>query len=191
MATRQQAKDFLVSLGITEPTDEQVTNYLNQVGSETKREKDRAEAYKNDANKAAELQKQLDEINNANLSEIEKANKATEQANNRVAEMEKQIKVMQLKADLATSGIVGESADKLIESISSGTFDASLLGQIIADREKSAVANYEKQKLADTPNPDGGKGEDKETKPVDVENAESLVFGNSAPSQEQKDYYKL
>lgn len=191
MATRQQAKDFLITLGIAEPTDEQVTNYLNQVGSETKREKDRAEAYKTDANKAAELQKQLDEINNANLTEIERANKATEEANNRVAEMEKQIKIMQLKSDLATNGIVGESADKLIESISGGTFDASLLGQIITDREKSAVANYEKQKLASTPNPDGGSGEDKETKPVDVENAENLVFGNSAPSQEQKDFYKL
>ena len=41
--TREQSKSFLSNtLVIEEPTDEQVTSYLNSVNSETKKEKDRA-----------------------------------------------------------------------------------------------------------------------------------------------------
>ena len=89
--TREQAKDFLSKLGIEEPTDEQVTSYLNSVNSEAKKEKDRADKYKLDADKAAELKKQLDEISNQNLSDIEKANKATEDALSQVAALQKRI----------------------------------------------------------------------------------------------------
>ena len=53
--TRTQALENLKSFGIEEPTDEQVTAYLNQIGGETKKEKDRAEAYKAQADKASEL----------------------------------------------------------------------------------------------------------------------------------------
>ena len=78
---REQAKENLKTLGVAEPTEEQVTNYLNQVGGETQKEKELANKYKTDALKVADLQKKLDELNDANLSEIEKANKATETAN--------------------------------------------------------------------------------------------------------------
>lgn len=154
--TREQAKANLQSMGIAEPTDEQVSSYLNQLNGEVSRERKKAEQYKADATKAQELQAQLDELNNANLSEIEKANKATEDANTRVADLEKQIKTMTLKTSLAEQGIVGENADKIIEGMASGNFDASILGQIITEREKSAVANFEKEKLKSTPNPEGG-----------------------------------
>lgn len=154
--TREQAKANLQSMGIAEPTDEQVSSYLNQLNGEVSRERKKAEQYKADATKAQELQAQLDELNNANLTEIEKANKATEDANTRVADLEKQIKTMTLKTSLAEQGIVGENADKIIEGMASGNFDAGILGQIITEREKSAVANFEKEKLKSTPNPEGG-----------------------------------
>ena len=35
--TREQAKQNLISIGISEPTDEQVSNYLNQLNGETKK----------------------------------------------------------------------------------------------------------------------------------------------------------
>lgn len=37
--TREQAKQNLIAIGVAEPTDEQVSNYLNQVNGETKRRK--------------------------------------------------------------------------------------------------------------------------------------------------------
>lgn len=187
--TREQARDFLTNLGVTEPTDDAISNILNTIGAETKKANDRANAYKAQADEADGYKKQLEDLQNANLTEIEKANKSTEQANNRVAELEKQIKSMQLKTDLATQGIVGETADNIINSLESGSFDASILGKIIADREKAAVANYEKQRLADTPNPTGDKGA-VETETADVANAKKLQFGNNV-SNETKNYYKL
>ena len=38
--TRVQAEEHLRSLGIEAPTDEQISAYLNQIGSETKKEKE-------------------------------------------------------------------------------------------------------------------------------------------------------
>ena len=104
-------------------TDEQITNLLNQNNSEVARERGKADKYKTDAQKAADLQKQLDELNSQNLSDIEKANAERDKALNSVADLEKTIKSMQLKAGLAEQGIVGEQADKLIENLNSGNFD--------------------------------------------------------------------
>lgn len=154
--TRLQAKQFLADLGIAEPTDEQVTNYLNQLNGETQKEKDKADKYKEYVLKADELQAKLDELSNQNLSDIEKANKATEIANGKVSELEKTIKAMQIKSELSRLHIEGEVADKLITL--DGGIDFATLEQLLSDREKNAVANYEKEKLGSTPNPSGNGG---------------------------------
>lgn len=44
--TREQAKKNLVALGVEEPTDEQVTNYLNQHNGEVKKYQEDAEKWK-------------------------------------------------------------------------------------------------------------------------------------------------
>ena len=173
-------------------TDEQITNLLNQNNSEIARERGKADKYKTDAQKAADLQKQLDELNSQNLSDIEKANSERDKALNSVADLEKTIKSMQLKTGLAEQGIVGEQADKLIESLNGGSFDTALLGQIISEKNKTAIADYEKKNLHDTPNPDGGTGEPgKDEKPEDVKNAESITFGTQSAEQSAKDYYVM
>lgn len=173
-------------------TDEQITNLLNQNNSEIARERGKADKYKTDAQKAADLQKQLDELNSQNLSDIEKANSERDKALNSVADLEKTIKSMQLKTGLAEQGIVGEQADKLIESLNGGSFDTALLGQIISEKNKTAIADYEKKNLYGTPNPDGGKGgKGKDEKPEDVKNAESITFGTQSAEQSAKDYYVM
>lgn len=154
--TREQAKKNLVAFGIEEPTEEQVTNYLNQINSETQKEKDRADGLKAKADKSDELQRELDRINEQNLSDIEKANKATEVANNRVFELEKTIKGMQTKTSLAEIGIVGELADKLINE--DGSIDFATLGQIISDRESAAATAKEQELAKSATNPGGGTG---------------------------------
>lgn len=188
--TREQAKKNLIAFGIEEPSEEQVTNYLNQIGAETKKEKDRADGYKANADKAAELQVELDRINEQNLSDIEKANKATETANNRVAELEKQVKSMQTKASLAELGIIGEQAEKLINT--DGAVDFAVLGQIISDRETRAAAKKESDLLDSTKNPGGSAGGDPaDDKPADVKNVESITFGGlDKNAQSARDYYK-
>lgn len=188
--TREQAKANLVALGIAEPTDEQVTSYLNTVNGETKKEKDRADKYKLDADKASELQKKLDEIANQNLSEVEKANKATEEALSQVAALQKRIdRAEQLKA-LAEKGITGEQAEKLISE--DGKLDFEVLGQIISDRETAAKEAKVKEIADSQGNPGGAKtgGDAPDDKPEDVKNAENISFG-AAPqgTKEAFEYY--
>lgn len=178
--TREQAKSFLKdTLGIEDPTEEQVTGYLNSVNSEAKKEKDRADKYKMDADKASELQKKLDEIANQNLSDIEKANKATEDAQNQVLALQKRINRMEQLGKLAEKGITGEQAEKLLSE--DGVLDFEVLGQIISDRENAAKTAKEQEIANNQGNPGGGNagGGGKDEKPKDVENAESISFGNA------------
>lgn len=187
---RLQAEANLKAIGIEEPTDEQITNYLNQLNGETKREKDRADKLKADSEKVAELQAQLDALNNQNLSDIEKANKATEQANAQIADLQKQLLKMQTMKALADKGIIGEDAENFFNEDGSVNFDT--LGKIISERETKASAEKEKEILNNTPNPQGnGDGNNSNAKPADVVNAESLYFGESAVNADTKDYYVL
>ena len=153
--TREQSKQFLTSLGIENVTEEMITNHLNQINSAIKSEKDRAEKFRTEAEKVTDLQKQLDEINSKGLSEVERANKATEDALKKVAELEKNIKTMQTQKQLAELGIVGESADKFFDS--EGNVDFSVLGQILSETKKNAATEKEKELAGNAGNP-GGQG---------------------------------
>lgn len=158
--TRAEAKEVLVSCGVEAPTEEQITNFLNAHNKDVQKEKDIAKQYKEKADSADELQKQLDEINESKLSEVEKANKAVEVSNGKVAELEKEIAVMKRKNALAEKGIVGEEAEKLFSA--DGTLDIDALGAILTDRETKAKALAEQELLKKTPDAGSkGKGEDK------------------------------
>ena len=160
MLKREEVKQKLVEWGIENPTDEQISDYLATISKETKSAEDRANRYKGDADKVKDLERQIEELNSANLTDIEKANKATEDAMNKVADLEKTVKQMkQLKA-LADVGIVGEDAEGLFGE--DGNLNIEKLGQIIGAREKAAVDVYKKEALDGTPAPDGKKGSEGE-----------------------------
>ena len=187
--TRKQAKENLISIGIEEPTEEQITNYLNQVNGESKKEKDKAEQYKADAEKAEELQRQLDELNNQNLSDIEKANKERDDALNSIATLQNQIKTMELKTKFAEKGIVGEQADKLLESLNGGSFDVDILGQIISDRETMAAQAKEKEIADKSTNPGGGSAGGKEDNRTNAEKIASNLFSNKSEKADIISHY--
>ena len=215
--TREQAKQNLISIGFEEPTEEQVTKYLNQVNGETKTERERADGYKKEAEKVAdlqnrastkqtelqntiaELQSQLDEINSQNLSDVEKANKATADAEkatqaalDKVADLEKQISRMNTLKSLADKGITGEDAENLIDE--NGVVNFETLGKIISEREAAAATAKEQEIAKASTNPGGGSsGGEKpgNEKPDDVTNAEQISFGSmNNNAQAARDYYK-
>lgn len=153
--TRAEAKQQLISLGIAEPTEEQITNLLNSVNAETQKEKQRADAFKADADKAAELQAELDRINNEKLSDVEKANKALETANNRIAELERnQAITAQRSSVMEKFNVTGEQAKQIVKD--DGSFDTDVLGQIISDKEKAAATAKEQEIAKGATNPGGG-----------------------------------
>lgn len=182
--TREQAKQNLIGFGIAEPTDEQISNYLNQIGAETKTYKDKlASASEKDAT-IAELEKKLEQINKQNMTDIELANAERDKALSSVANLEKQIEQMITKTELAKLGITGEVADSLVSG--NGKLDFNTLGQIISDREKTAISEYEKKTLENTPNPSGSKGKGEPEKTEAEQIAENLGKMASASSKDSE-----
>ena len=182
--TREQAKQNLIGFGIAEPTDEQITNYLNQIGAETKGYKEKLASAGDKDNRIAELEKELEKINKQNMTDIELANAERDKALSSVANLEKQIEQMITKTELAKLGITGEVADTLVSG--SGKLDFATLGQIISDREKNAVSEYEKKALENTPNPSGSKGKEEPTKTEAEQIAENLGKVASASSKDSE-----
>lgn len=155
--TREQAKQKLISLGVAEPTEEQISEMLNTIGAETKKEKDRADGYKAKADKADELQAEIDKINEQNMSDVEKANKELEKANARIAELERTDAIRTQRAlAIDKFKITAEQANEVVKD--DGSLDYEKLGQIIAEKE-TASANAKEQELANKAgNPGGGNG---------------------------------
>lgn len=178
--TRESAKQNLIALGIAEPTEKQVTDYLDTINGETTRERARADQYKQDANKVTELQKQLDALNAQNMTDLEKANKERDDALKSVADVKKQLAHMQTLNALAEKGITGDDAKNLIKD--DGSLDFDTLGKILTDRETAAAAAKEKELLNNTPNP-GGNGNG--SNPDGKSHAEMLAERISKPAASQ------
>lgn len=153
--TREQAKQNLIAIGVTEPTDEQVSNYLNQVNGETKKEKDKADGYKAKADTADDLQKQLDELQAGNLTELEKANKALDTANQQIAELQKNNAIRDLREKAMTDfEVTAEQAKAIVKE--DGSFDTAELGKIISEKETAAAQAKEQEIAKGSTNPGGG-----------------------------------
>lgn len=136
-------------------TDEQITNLLNKSGEEMAREKEKVNQYKAKADKADELQTQLDELQAGNMTELERANNALETANQQIAKLQKDNAVRDLREKAMTDfKITAEQAKTVVKE--DGSFDTTSLGKIISDMKANAIAEYEKNALKGTPNPNNG-----------------------------------
>lgn len=174
--TREQARQKLISFGVAEPTDEQISDLLNSINAETKKEKDRADGYKAKADKADELQTQLDELNNQNLSDIEKANKALETANNRIAELEKAQTIATQRNSVAEKfKVTSEQAKQIVKD--DGSLDYDILGQIISDKEKAAATAKEQEIAKNATNPGGGSAGGSNEPKTTAEKIAQKMFG--------------
>ena len=190
--TREQAKQNLISIGVAEPTDEQISSYLNQVNGETQKEKDKANQYKAKAEKADELQTQLDEIEAGNLTEVEKVNKDLEAANNLIAKLQKDNAVRdQREAAMTNFKITAEQAKTVIKD--DGSLDYTELGKIMSEKETAAAQAKEQEIANNTTNPGGSSagGSEENKKTADVENAEKITFGEASANNEAKNHYVL
>ena len=173
--TREQAKQNLISIGVADPTEEQVSNYLNQVNGETKKEKDRADGYKAKADTADSLQKQLDELQAGNMTELEKANKALETANQQIAELQKNNAIRDLREKAMTDfKVTAEQAKAIVKE--DGSFDTAELGKIMSEKETAAAQAKEQEIAKNQAIPGGGSnrgGVDNKTNAEKI--AESLI----------------
>lgn len=168
--TREEAKQNLIEIGITEPTDEQVTSYLNQ--------------FHNQPNPTPEpTPGSGDDI---------------ETLKNQIAELQRENVQKDIRAYAAEKGLTGEQAEKVLagfkDDLESAKAAIDSMSEIISARETSAAQAKEKEILDKSTNPGGGSGGSgggKDDKPEDVKNAEQILFGNKAANQSEKDYYVM
>jgi len=211
--TRSEIKELF-----PEATEEQITAFLNKTHEELDAEKEKTKQFKADAEKVAnlqrqleqnkvdkdriaELQRQLDEIESKNLTDAEKAQKEAEKqrlefeaqlkaANDKTAELEKEMKKAETLKQLAEKGITGEDADNFFNE--DGSLNFETLGKVLSDRD-AAARNDEVQKIAqNSTNPNGGSAvKSQPEEAADVENAKSISFGGlDKDAQAARDYYK-
>lgn len=143
-----------------EATDEQITNLLNQNNSEVATKKNKAKQYKAKADTADNLQKQLDEIQAGNLTEIEKANKALETANQQIADLQKKNAIRDQRESAMTNfKITAEQAKTIVKD--DGSLDYAELGKIMSEKETAAAQAKEQEIAKNQDIPGGGAGGDK------------------------------
>lgn len=171
-------------------TDDQITALLNQNDSEVAREKEKASGYKEKASKADELQKKIDELESGNLSEIEKANKALEEANKQIAVLQKNNAIRDQRESAMTNfKITAEQAKTVVKD--DGSLDYSELGKIISEKETASAQAKEQEIAKSAAVPNGGSAGGNKEKTADVENAELISFGNQAASAEAQNHYVI
>lgn len=186
--TREQAKQNLIAIGIAEPTEEQISNYLNQVNGETKKEKDKAAEYKAKADKADELQGKLDELEAGNLTEIEQANKNLEKANNRIAELEKAQAIATQRSNVASKfNVTAEQAAQIVKD--DGSFDYDVLGKIISEKETAAAQAKEQEIANNSTNPGGGKAGGNNDEKTSAEKIASKLFSSKKQENDILSHY--
>ena len=185
--TREQAKQVLIGMGIEEPSDEQVSKYLDSVTGEVKKEKDKNASLQEKANKAADLEKELEELKQQNMTDAEKAEleRQKEKAANekRISDLESALATSQREAltgkitsIFANAGMQGDAYAGAIKAFSNMNKEDALkeaqtfvdgISEVNKTTLDTAKAAWEKEALENTPNPGGGAGNSNETKKSD------------------------
>lgn len=190
--TREEAKQNLIALGIAEPTDEQVTGYLNQFHNQPKPNPTPAPTPTPTPAPAPTPQP------NPTPEPTPGSGDDIETLKNQIEELRRENLKKDIRAYAAEKGLTGEQAEKVLagfkDDLESAKVAIDSMSEIISARETSAAQAKEKEILDNSTNPGGGSGGSgggKDDKPDDVKNAEQISFGNKAANQSEKDYYVM
>lgn len=190
--TREEAKQNLIALGIAEPSDDQVTNYLNQFHNQPKPNPTPAPAPTPTPAPAPTPQP------NPTPEPTPGSGEDIETLKNQIEELRRENVKKDIRAYAAEKGLTGEQAEKVLagfkDDLESAKAAIDSMSEIISARETSAAQAKEKEILDKSTNPGGGSGGSGgggDDKPEDVKNAEQISFGNKAANQSEKDYYVM
>lgn len=177
--TREQAKQVLIGMGIEEPSDEQVTKYLDSVTGEVRKEKDKNTSLKEKADKADALEKELEELKQQNMTDAEKqeaerkkekeaVDKELADLKTALAESNKKALTSEITSTFTAAGLSTEAYATAIKAFASMPADKSedVMNEVKAFVDGISAANkialdtakaaWEKEALENTPNPGGG-----------------------------------
>ena len=190
--TREEAKQNLIVLGIAEPTDEQVTSYLNQFHNQPKPNPTPEPTPTPTPAPAPTPQP------NPTPEQTPGSGEDIETLKNQIEELRRENVKKDIRAYAAEKGLTGEQAEKVLagfkDDLESAKAAIDSMSEIISARETSAAQAKEKEILDKSTNPGGGSGGSGgggDDKPEDVKNAEQISFGSKAANQSEKDYYVM
>ena len=190
--TREEAKQNLIVLGIAEPTDEQVTSYLNQFHNQQKPNPTPDPTPTPTPAPAPTPQP------NPTPEPTPGSGEDIETLKNQIEELRRENVKKDIRAYAAEKGLTGEQAEKVLagfkDDLESAKAAIDSMSEIISARETSAAQAKEKEILDNSTNPGGGSGGSGgggDDKPEDVKNAEQISFGSKAANQSEKDYYVM
>lgn len=145
-------REDLIAMGLSEENADKI---MADYGSSVQKAKAKVDEYKTKADKAEKLQKQLDDIEQGKLTEVEQANKNLEKANARIAELEKAQAIATQRANAASKfNVTAEQATQIVKD--DGSFDYDVLGKIISEKETAAAQAKEQEIAKGSTNPGGG-----------------------------------
>ncbi len=189
--SRDQAKQMLITFGIENPTDEQITNYLNSVNGEVQKEKSKTDANKAELERLKKIEQEFEENKNASLTAEQKLQAALEAAEATKKEFSKRTNKLEVEKLLIGAGLTSEDYADYIDLLISEDSETStkLANGLVATLKKQKEATEKAVKadlLKNTPTPDGG-SEGGETKTEDIKLAETLVASMTGTSKESQD----
>ncbi len=168
MVTREQATEQLKAVGVENPTEEQITTYLNNVNAEAIKEKSKADLYKAKADKADDLERQLTDLQNQNLTDAEKQQKENEKLQQQIKELTESNLKTEAKAILTKAGLSDEDIEALLpgmiaDSLENTQARANTYVTTMNKFKDNAIKEHDKTALDNTGTPGGGTGDDKKT----------------------------
>lgn len=146
--TREEARQNLVALGIEEPTDAQVTNYLNQFHSNRPQPQ------------PAPIQQPPTPTPTPNPEPEPSGNEDIENLRNQIAQLQSENAQKDIRAYAAEKGLTGEQTANILKAfgndvgVAKESIDA--ICQVISDRESAAATAREQEIANGATNPGGG-----------------------------------
>lgn len=182
--TREEARLNLVALGIEEPTDAQVTNYLNQFHSNRNPNPTPAPTPNPTPNPNPEPPTPA---NDEELSNMRR----------QIEELQRENARKDILAYAVSKGLTGEQVQKVlnafVDNVDAAKSAIDSIGQIISENRESAARAKEQEIAGQAGNPGGGNGNNNpgNEKPEDVKNAESITFGGlPKDAKSAREFYK-
>lgn len=166
--TREEAKKFLIEIGVAEPTEAQVTAYLNQYHTSNAAVNTNQSKYEEEKKRADELQKKLEEIEQKELTELQIEKKAREKAEKTILELNTKLTKSEVAKIFAAAGLVDEKYNGMIDALSAMDIEVAKTSATsfvdgISEYKNTAIETaktaWEKEKMINTQNPEGNKSQ--------------------------------
>lgn len=156
--SRAEAKQLLIGFGITEPTEEQITNYLNSVNGEVQKEKAKADANKAELERLKKVEEELEAEKSKNLTAEEKLQAELKKAELSQKEFAQKTNQLAVEKIFVAAGLSEEDYKDFITDIVSDNAElssklANSLVSTITKQKDTAIQKTKEELLDKTPGP--------------------------------------